>query len=45
MIITSAVSYWINDIKAKAKYLNAIKMDFEAPLISLVWITSLISIG
>ena len=45
MIITSAVSYWINDIKAKAKYLNASKMNFEEPLISLVWITSLVSIG
>ncbi len=45
MIITSAVSYWINDVKAKAKYLHADKMDFEEPLISLVWITSLISMG
>jgi K(+)-stimulated pyrophosphate-energized sodium pump len=45
MIITSAVSYWINDLKAKAKYLNSEKMNFEEPLISLVWITSLISIG
>ena len=45
MIITSSVSYWINDIKAKAKYLNADKMNFEGPLISLVWITSLVSIG
>jgi K(+)-stimulated pyrophosphate-energized sodium pump len=45
MIITSALSYWINDIKAKAKYLHADEMNFEEPLISLVWITSLVSIG
>jgi K(+)-stimulated pyrophosphate-energized sodium pump len=45
MIITSSVSYWINDIKAKASYLNADKMNFEKPLISLVWITSMVSIG
>ncbi len=45
MIITSAVSYWINDIKAKARYLHADEMNFEEPLISLVWITSLVSIG
>ena len=45
MLIASAVSYWINDIRAKAKYLNADEMNFEAPLISLVWITSFVSIG
>jgi K(+)-stimulated pyrophosphate-energized sodium pump len=45
MIITSAVSYWINDIRAKAQYLHAKEMNFEKPLISLVWITSLVSIG
>ena len=45
MLIASAVSYWINDIRAKAKYLNTDEMNFEAPLISLVWITSFVSIG
>lgn len=45
MIITSAVSYWINDMMAKAKFQEANKMDFEKPLISLVWITSFVSIG
>ena len=29
---------------AKAKYINADKMNFEAPLTSLVWLTSLLSI-
>jgi K(+)-stimulated pyrophosphate-energized sodium pump len=30
---------------AKAKYGNADKMNFEAPLTSLVWLTSIVSIG
>jgi len=45
MVITSAVSYWINEAFAKAKYGNADKMNFEAPLTSLVWLTSIISVG
>ncbi|MCL2507156.1 MAG: sodium-translocating pyrophosphatase [Endomicrobia bacterium] len=45
MLIASAVSYWINDIIAKMKYEKADKMDYEAPLTSLVWITSIVSIA
>ena len=45
MIISSAVSYFINGIFAKAKYGNIEKMNFEAPLTSLVWLTSLVSVG
>jgi K(+)-stimulated pyrophosphate-energized sodium pump len=45
MVITSAVSYWINEAFARAKYLNADKMNFEAPLTSLVWLTSILSVG
>jgi K(+)-stimulated pyrophosphate-energized sodium pump len=45
MIISSAVSYFINGIVAKAKYGNLEKMNFEAPLTTLVWLTSLISVG
>jgi K(+)-stimulated pyrophosphate-energized sodium pump len=45
MIISSAVSYFINGIVAKARYENLPKMDFEAPLTSLVWLTSLISVA
>ena len=45
MIGTSAVSYWINEAIAKAKYQNADKMNFEAPLTSLVWLTSLVSVA
>ena len=44
MLLASAVSYWINGMFAKAKYGNLEKMDFEAPLTSLVWITSFVSI-
>ena len=45
MLIASAVSYWINGALAKSKYGNADKMNFEAPLTSLVWITSFVSIA
>ena len=44
MLIASAVSYWINGALAKAKYGNADKINFEAPLTSLVWITSVVSV-
>src|SRR5512142_3299344 len=45
MLVSSAGSYFINGAWAKVKYGNAEEMNFEAPLTSLVWITSLISIG
>ena len=45
MIIASALSYFINEAVAKAKYQNVDKMNYEAPLTSLVWLTSIISIG
>ncbi len=45
MIITSAVSYFINEAVARARYLNADKMNFEAPLTSLVWLTSILSVA
>jgi K(+)-stimulated pyrophosphate-energized sodium pump len=44
MIIASAVSYFVNDAVAKARYGNVTKLNFEAPLTSLVWITSIISV-
>jgi K(+)-stimulated pyrophosphate-energized sodium pump len=44
MIIASAVSYWINQKIAEQRYLNAKEMNFEDPLTSLVWITSIVSI-
>src|SRR3954466_12879496 len=44
MLVTSAVSYFINDAFARGKYANSDHMNFEAPLTSLVWITSIFSI-
>jgi K(+)-stimulated pyrophosphate-energized sodium pump len=44
MIVTSGVSYAINEAMAKARYGNADTMNFEAPLTSLVWLTSILSI-
>jgi K(+)-stimulated pyrophosphate-energized sodium pump len=45
MIIASALSYFVNDAIAKARYKNADKMNFESPLTSLVWITSIVSVA
>jgi K(+)-stimulated pyrophosphate-energized sodium pump len=45
MIIASALSYFVNEAVAKAKYQNVDKMNYEHPLTSLVWLTSFISIG
>ena len=44
MIVASAASYFVNDIIAKSRYKNVDKMNFEAPLTSLVWITSIVSV-
>ncbi|HVH72917.1 MAG TPA: sodium-translocating pyrophosphatase, partial [Candidatus Dormibacteraeota bacterium] len=45
MLVASAAAYFINGFIAKAKYGNADSMNFEAPLTSLVWITSFVSIA
>jgi K(+)-stimulated pyrophosphate-energized sodium pump len=45
MIVASAASYFINDAIAKARYGNAAKMNFESPLTSLVWLTSILSVA
>jgi K(+)-stimulated pyrophosphate-energized sodium pump len=45
MLIASAAAYFINAFIAKAKYGNADEMNYEAPLTSLVWITSIVSIA
>lgn len=44
MIATSIGSFYINGIWAKAKYGKQEDIDFEKPLTSLVWITSIVSI-
>src|SRR5260370_37648226 len=45
MLIASAAAYFINGFIAKAKYGKADQMNYEAPLTSLVWITSTVSIA
>jgi K(+)-stimulated pyrophosphate-energized sodium pump len=44
MIIASGASYLLNEMAAKARYGSAAKMNFEAPLTSLVWLTSVVSV-
>ncbi len=45
MVIASFLSYLLNDMYAKGKWGNADKMNFETPLTTLVWLTSLISVA
>ena len=45
MLIASAAAYFINGVFAKAKYGNSDSFNYEAPLTSLVWITSFVSIA
>jgi len=44
MVIASGLSYFVNEAVAKARYQHAAKMNFEAPLTSLVWLTSVVSV-
>ena len=44
MVITSFLSYTINDFIAKARYANATHMNFEQPLTQLVVLTSILSV-
>ena len=45
MVLASAGSYLLNNAVAKGKYASLEKMNFEAPLTSLVWLTSIVSVG
>src|SRR5262249_4009401 len=42
--IASVGSYLLNEAIAKARYGSASKMNFEAPLTQLVWLTSIVSV-
>jgi K(+)-stimulated pyrophosphate-energized sodium pump len=44
MVLASAGSYLVNNAIAKGKYAGVAKMDFEAPLTMLVWLTSIVSV-
>ena len=45
MVIASFLSYLLNNAVSKARYSSAAEMDFEKPLTSLVWMTSVVSIA
>jgi K(+)-stimulated pyrophosphate-energized sodium pump len=45
MLVASSLSYFINAVIAKGRYGSADEMNFETPLTSLVWITSIVSIA
>jgi K(+)-stimulated pyrophosphate-energized sodium pump len=45
MIVASGASYLLNEVFARARYGAVTRMNFEAPLTSLVWLTSLVSVG
>jgi K(+)-stimulated pyrophosphate-energized sodium pump len=45
MVISSGASYLINAAVAKARFANVDKMDYEVPLTTLVWLTSIVSIA
>jgi K(+)-stimulated pyrophosphate-energized sodium pump len=45
MIVASGASYLINEMIARGRYASAARMNFEAPLTSLVWLTSVVSVG
>ena len=44
MIVTSLVSYFVNEGLSKARFGSQKDFDFEAPLTHLVWLTSAVSI-
>jgi len=44
MVLTSVASYWVNGAFSKAMFGTKKKFNFEIPLTSLVWITSIISV-
>ena len=45
MIVASGLSYLANEVMARGRYATARHMNFEAPLTSLVWLTSLVSVA
>lgn len=45
MILTSIGSFYVNRMISQAKYSNRDDLDFEVPLTTLVWLTSLLSIA
>jgi K(+)-stimulated pyrophosphate-energized sodium pump len=44
MLIAAALAYFVNEAVARSRYRGSDVMNFESPLTSLVWITSIISV-
>ncbi|PYN06795.1 MAG: sodium-translocating pyrophosphatase [Candidatus Rokuibacteriota bacterium] len=44
MIVASGGSYLINEAITRARYATVARMNFETPLTSLVWLTSIVSV-
>jgi K(+)-stimulated pyrophosphate-energized sodium pump len=44
MIVASGASYLINEVVARGRYAGVSRMNFEAPLTFLVWLTSIVSV-
>ncbi len=45
MVVASGLSYLVNDAWTRVRFRNADRMNFEEPLTTLVWITSVVCIG
>ncbi|MBW8895806.1 MAG: sodium-translocating pyrophosphatase, partial [Acidobacteria bacterium] len=45
MVVASGLSYFVNEAMAKAQYGDVDKMNYEAPLTRLVWLTSIVSVA
>jgi K(+)-stimulated pyrophosphate-energized sodium pump len=45
MLVAAVAGYYINEVIARARFGKAEQFNFEAPLTSLVWITSIVTIA
>ena len=45
MVVASGLSYFVNEAMARAQYQHVDKMNYEAPLTRLVWLTSIVSVA
>jgi K(+)-stimulated pyrophosphate-energized sodium pump len=45
MVVASGASYLINEALAKGQYQHVDRMNYEAPLTRLVWLTSIVSVA
>jgi K(+)-stimulated pyrophosphate-energized sodium pump len=45
MIVASGASYLISEAITRGRYASATRMNFEAPLTQLVWLTSIVSVA